>query len=439
MKRRQFLGSTAGVGAAALLSACSRSADAPAPSKTASAAAPADSTTAPSTPTLIQQVRIFDGVRVVPAGDVLISGTKIAQVASRITPGRGWNVVSGRGRTLLPGLIDAHVHISSVDDMATMMQYGVTTVLEMFGAPQAATANRSAAASRNDVADFHSSGWGASGTGGLLSSRSPDVPTLGGPQDAEAFVAARVAEGSEYIKLFVQDPSTSGLPEMSEATIAAVAAAARRRNLHSIAHAPYRWAFDTAHNANVSILTHVPLDDAIDRQWTRTAAARKQIFVPTLAMSKATVESKGPATSPCCAPPSPSTGSSGMKATPGVSYDNARTSVAALHAAGLPILVGTDSHGPGSVAGPALVPFGSSMHNELALLVEAGLSPVQVLRAATMLNASLFRLADRGRVKPGFQADLLLVTGDPTSDITATKAIAQVWRRGAPLKKSDGS
>ncbi|KIF78947.1 hypothetical protein QR77_18360 [Streptomyces sp. 150FB] len=389
---------------------------------------------------MIQQVRIFDGVRVIRAGDVLISGAKIAQVASRITPDRDWKVVSGRGRTLLPGLIDAHVHISSVDDMATMAQHGVTTVLEMFGAPQAATANRSAAASRNDVADFHSSGWGASGTGGFLSSRTPDVPTVGGPQDAEAFVAARVAEGSEYIKLFVQDPSTSGLPEMSEATIAAVATAARRRNLHSIAHAPYRWAFDTAHNANVSIITHVPLDDTIDRQWALRAAARKQIFVPTLVMSKAQVESQGSSASPCCVSPSATTGSGGMKAVPGLSYDNARDSVAALHAVGLPILVGTDSHAPGAgISGPASVPFGSSMHTELALLVDAGLSPVQALRAATALNASLFRLADRGRVKSGFQADLLLVTGDPTSDITATKDIAEVWRRGAPLKKSDGS
>jgi imidazolonepropionase-like amidohydrolase len=289
------------------------------------------------------------------------------------------------------------------------------------------------------VADFHSSGWGASGTGGFLGSRTPDLPTVGGPQDAEAFVAARVKEGSEYIKLFVQDPSTSGLPEMSEATIAAVATAARRRHLHSIAHAPYRWPFDTAHDANVSIITHVPLDDAIDRQWARRAAARKQIFMPTLVMSKAQVESQG-SSSPCCVSPSAPTGSGGMTAVPGLSYDNARNSVSALHAVGLPILVGTDSHAPGAgISGPASVPFGSSIHTELALLVDAGLSPVQALRAATALNASLFRLADRGRVKSGFQADLLLVTGDPTSDITATKAIAQVWRRGAPLKKSDGS
>lgn len=64
------------------------------------------------------------------------------------------------------------------------------------------------------------------------------------------------------------------------------------------------------------------------------------------------------------------------------------------------------------------------------LLTRAGLSPVQALAAATSVPARHFALHDRGRIAPGLRADLVLVDGDPTTDITATRAIVDVWRRG---------
>jgi imidazolonepropionase-like amidohydrolase len=70
------------------------------------------------------------------------------------------------------------------------------------------------------------------------------------------------------------------------------------------------------------------------------------------------------------------------------------------------------------------------MHRELLLLTEAGLSAEEALAAATSVPARHFGLTDRGRIAPGLRADLVLVDGDPTRDITATRAIADVWRRG---------
>ncbi len=95
----------------------------------------------------------------------------------------------------------------------------------------------------------------------------------------------------------------------------------------------------------------------------------------------------------------------------------------ALHQAGVPLLVGTD-------ATPFAPIHGESMHRELELLTDAGLSNEQVLAAATSITADRFGLTDRGRIKPGLQADLLMVDGDPTTDIAATRAISAVWRRG---------
>ena len=86
--------------------------------------------------------------------------------------------------------------------------------------------------------------------------------------------------------------------------------------------------------------------------------------------------------------------------------------VAELHRAGIEILAGTDAH-----AGMFPVPHGESLHHELELLVRAGLDPVDVLRSTTVLPAQAFGLTDRGAIEPGQRADLVLVDGDPTTDI----------------------
>jgi hypothetical protein len=110
-------------------------------------------------------------------------------------------------------------------------------------------------------------------------------------------------------------------------------------------------------------------------------------------------------------------------------YDVAAQTVKALTAAGVPILAGSDAPNPGTSHGAAL-------HRELQLLVQAGLTPVQALASATSVTARAFKLNDRGRIAVGLRADLLLVNGDPTADITATRAIEGVWKGGVKLDRS---
>jgi imidazolonepropionase-like amidohydrolase len=95
-----------------------------------------------------------------------------------------------------------------------------------------------------------------------------------------------------------------------------------------------------------------------------------------------------------------------------------------LVAEGVPILAGTDTALPTAQFG--VYGFGATLHAELELLVRAGLRPVQALTAATSAPAKAFGLTDRGGIRPGLRADLLLVDGDPTQDIAATRAIRAV-------------
>lgn len=107
----------------------------------------------------------------------------------------------------------------------------------------------------------------------------------------------------------------------------------------------------------------------------------------------------------------------------GLSLANAEESVRLLFEAGVPILAGTDAPNPGTA-------HGASLHRELVLLTGAGLSPLDALRSATSVNADTFSLDDRGRIAPGLRTDLLLVNGDPTVEITATREIVGVWKLG---------
>ena len=117
-----------------------------------------------------------------------------------------------------------------------------------------------------------------------------------------------------------------------------------------------------------------------------------------------------------------------MNVYPQGDLDDALGAVPALHAAGVDILTGTDVSGPDPAFGG--MAHGASVHHELQLLVTAGLTPVQALRAATATPARGFGLTDRGRITPGARADLLLVDGDPTTTIADTLSIRAVWRRG---------
>ena len=106
-------------------------------------------------------------------------------------------------------------------------------------------------------------------------------------------------------------------------------------------------------------------------------------------------------------------------------HHNIRT----LESAGVPVLAGTDAPNPGTT-------HGASLHHELELLTSAGLTNAQALAAATSRAADCFRLSDRGRIKAGLRADLILVNGNPLQDIQATRNIAGVWKAGHEIDRS---
>jgi imidazolonepropionase-like amidohydrolase len=347
-----------------------------------------------------------------PPGTVVIDGARIGTDPSGA---RGEvEVIDGEGGVLLPGLIDAHVHLTDRDTLGRLAVAGVTTALDMACGPPALVDSLRGVPGLTDI---RSAGTPAIAPGSLHA-RFPVIGRHGaiyGADQAAGFVADRVAEGSDYIKIVVGSPGA----DHDQATLDALTAAAREHGRLSVAHAASYQAAEKAQRARVGVLTHVPLDRALDEAAAATARADDRILIPTLVMME---------------------GLARAAVRPGMDYGAARASVTVMYRAGVPILAGTDAHDAGTtdtgadgIAGPAAVPHGSSLHHELELLVDAGLTTVDALRAATTRPARYFGLADRGVVEPGRRADLVLIDGDPLHDIKATQAIRRVWCAGTEV------
>lgn len=343
--------------------------------------------------TALTNTRVFDGCQLSDPCTVVIDGATIG------TDSSGAQHIDAAGAVLLPGFIDAHVHAHSPQTLDTLASWGVTTGLDMACWPHSlVSALRRAVGS----ADFRTAGLPAIGPAGNHA-RMPGMPSeaiIRSPEDARRHVAARVAEGVDYIKGVAEAPGDGG-PSLE--ALQALVAAARAGGLKTVVHAVTVGAYTIAVRSGAEFITHTPLNGVPRPEDIAAMKTAEQIAIPTLTMMEGVLYGRAPLTS-------------------------VLTGTGNLHQAGIQILAGTDANTqPGA---PHSVAHGESLHHEFELLAQAGMNAIDILRSATVLPALAFGLTDRGAIEPGRRADLVLVDGDPTTDITATRKIRTVWCAG---------
>jgi imidazolonepropionase-like amidohydrolase len=397
---------------------------------------------------VIRDVRVFDGESVAERQTVVISDGRIAAVGGpAIAAPSGAQELMGEGRTLLPGLMDAHIHLPAFPVTATAealqqsLAFGVTTSIVMGAAPSQFVARIKGLedADRPDISAILSAGTYATAPGGHPTQMGgPSFPTLTAPGEADAFVAARLAEGSDFLKIIVDDlawmPGPK-LPTLDEATVAALTTAAHARGRIAVAHISDERSARAVIAAGVDGLAHVFGGTTVSPDFGQFAAERGVFVIPTLSVLYAV----------CGMPDAPAflkdvealryvtprfRSFLEMPATPSnLRCDAAPQAVRLLAAAGVPLLAGTDAPATGTT-------YGLSLHEELEHLVAAGLTPTTALAAATSATARAFRMNDRGRIRTGLRADLVLVDGDPTKQIRATRNIVAIWKRGIRVQRA---
>lgn len=396
--------------------------------------------------TVFEHAAVFDGSTLLVDQSVVVYGGTIAAIGRAIQAPTDAERIDSAGRTLLPGLIDGHTHTMS-PDLRQALVFGVTTELDMFTDPRLAAAlkERNMRSEAADIPDLRSAGLAVTAPGGHLTQFAPPFPTLEGPDQAQAFVDARVAEGSDYIKIAYEDGAslgrthpTTGRPfgMLSKATLSAVVDAAHQRHKRAIVHVTAQRHAREAVEAGADGLAHLFVDEPPDISFAELLAGRGVFVITTLSVLRAATGA--PAGERLLgdqriAPHLDESSRQTLEAAPpphttSASFRFAEDELRQLLAAGVTVVAGTDAGLPGTA-------HGASLHGELELLVEAGMTPEQALAAATSAAANAFDLVDRGRIRPGLRADLLLVDGDPTREIRLTRAIVGVWKRGVPVTR----
>lgn len=429
-------------------------------------------------PLLIRDVAVLDVVagRRTPGRDVVLSGGRIESIRPTGSAGdpAGARVVSGRGATLVPGLIDMHGHLSSdsgptwrrglPDPEANLRAFaysGVTTVFDP------ADASSEAFQRRAQVADGGLVGPRIFTTGALLTPAgghpiamvealapawiawylAPRV-AIGLPsrQEAEAAVDRLAAQGADAIKIVV-DRIPLDSPRMSREMARAIVARAKSHDLRVVAHIGTTQDAIDAADAGVALWVHGVYKESIPDEQVQRLASYGIPMVATIEVFDQYARSgEGPRVATelerQTAPrelldafhPIPEGFDLGPLASwlelareaTAARFDNVRR----LHEAGVTILAGSDTQS-GVFPGPGL-------HRELAQLVKAGLTPLEAIRAATSDPARFLADGDEprfGNVAEGLRADLLLVEGDPTVDVGALQRIREVFLAGVPLER----
>lgn len=397
----------------------------------------------PKHPCFFEKVNVFDGERLIEDTGVLIADGVIREIGNAIRPTPDTKIITGEGRTLLPGLIDCHTHVVDESKLSQAVVFGVTTELDMMSIPGFARSLRKDRDNLNanlNRADFFSAGAAVTVAGGHGTQFGFTVPTLDPSDNPANFVRERIREGSDYIKIIIEDGSAYGLtrPTLSKAMVQASVDAAREHDRLAVAHVSTVEGAQLAVDCQVDGLVHLFSESAVTDELLQQLKQRAVFVVPTAAVVSNVAgrnTTNGLIEDPSIAPFLTLANIANLKSTFPAraknrnSWGNLKANIIALHRGGVPILAGTDAPNPGTV-------HGASLHHELRLLVEAGLTPQAALASATSLPAKSFKLTKRGRIAAGYRADLVLVDGDPTNRIEDLSRIVGVWKNGRSIDRS---
>ncbi len=446
---------------------------------------------------LIRDARLILGNgQIIERGSVLLRGGKIAQVWNgALREGDVPNdatSINAAGMTLMPGLIDAHVHLSSTGLFGNEPSEPIDTSnlnpAEMLAGSlpgylySGVTAVKSLGDPLDAVLQLRDEINGAERLGAEIFAVGPMFTTEGGhgtetleyipelyrdrvipqllrmpasPAEAREQVNELAARHVDGIKAILESGGDTGsgstrYNRMDTAILNAIVAAAHENNLPVVVHTGDAMDVADSLAAQADGVEHGSTRDLLSVDLLAAIQQAGMAYDPTLAVVESVGEFVAGTSGPLDrvlvgqvtrqaqldaarqAMESPAVAQV-REAYGAVPFDLAiaEQNLQAAYAAGVPLTLGTDSGNPLLVHGPAI-------HRELQLWVEAGIPPQAAIEAATYGNARLLGAEDRiGQIQEGHEASLLLVEGNPLEDITATERIFSVFFKGELVDRRD--
>ena len=399
-------------------------------------------------PIAIAGARLIDGTGSAPVDDsvVVVEGDRIraAGPRARVTIPSGAARIDARGKTLLPGLVDVHCHINQPpEDMKrywiAQLRWGVTTMRSAGNdKPETVPLFRQARAGAFVAPRAYTAGQGFNVSGPY-----PGAPTFKPttPDEARRNVRSLKAQQVDFIKIWMTNPKFP--PDV----IAAIVDEGKKQGIPIVSHVTDVASLHQLADQGVTDFLHNPIDQPVGPELVAYAKAKRLTFAPTLA----NIESRWfyyehpdilqmPMLQDALYPRgrqmlADADRKAQTLSAPDFAQRKARMReqsyvfIKAMSAAGVRVVTGTDCGAEAS----QVTPFGHATHREIQMFVEAGMSPLAAIRAATLDAARvLTRTEDPeyGSIRAGKAADLLLLDADPIAEINNTITISKVMRAG---------
>ena len=377
------------------------------------------------------QVTAYEGARVIVGngnvfenGTIVVDGARIVQVGSAAdvkVPGNAKRV-SLSGKTVMPMLIDTHVHLSGkretvIRDLKQRAYWGVSTAMSM------GTDNVELLPMRDEAipgaARFLSAGRG-------ITRKEPLRPTfqIDTEEEARKAVQQNAAWKIDIIKIWVDDRDGK-VQKVTPAQYAAIIDEAHKLKIRTTAHIFNMEDAKGLMRAGLDSFAHGVRDRDVDDETVSMFKERPHLFlIPNLPDRGVKVDRSWlrPGMS---AEEFAKLETENMDRPKVNAFHNIQArNLAKMNTAGVRITMGTDGNRPW---GP---------HEEMEDMVLAGMTPAQVLVSSTRNGADFLRIADAGTLEAGKSADLLVLDANPLDDITNTRRISLVVLRGAPVDRS---
>lgn len=368
---------------------------------------------------------VGDG-RVIENATLVVDGTKIAQAgaAADVRVPAGATRMSLAGKTVMPMIIDTHVHLSEtrealIRDLRQRAYYGVSAALSMGTDGYGLLGMRDEAIS--GAARFRSAGRGIT----MPEPGRTTVPYwVTTPAEGRKAVEEIAAHKADFVKIWV-DARDGKYKKLPPEIYGAIIDEAHKRGLRVTAHIFELEDAKGLISAGVDVFAHGIRDKDIDDELLAMFKQRPNlVLTPNLPdrgvkadLSWLRASLPGNEFKKLEAA---NTDRPKVQALFGIQARN----LAKLNAAGVRITLGTDGNRPWTP------------HEEMLDMVSAGLTPMQVIVAATRNSAELLRLADTGTLQAGKSADFIVLDANPLDDITNTRRISAVILRGAPIDRT---
>lgn len=365
---------------------------------------------------VVRNARVFDGEKLCEVRDVLFENGVICDeftgTESEI------KTFDGTGCLLLPGLIDSHIHLNSIDNLTDAVNGGVTTMLDMATGSDELIDNLRHKEGLTDIESCHQPIVSEAGelllqameTSMAEHMRENYVSKI---SDVKTQVDVQIDKGADYIKVILGEAPLMKV-EMTPEILHEIVNYSHERGKMVHVHTTSVHTYELAVNAGVDVLHHLPQGEIIPQAVINIMKSKDLTAVPTLLMDKGMCEV-----------------AKHSMPERGADYSLVKQNFETLHNAGVRIIAGTDANYTNKMN---FLPHGKSMHTELELMTDAGFTTLEALVSATSLPAKTFGLGKRGVISCGYRADLLLIEGNPLDNISDIKNIRKIWVAGVEVK-----